>query len=54
MQVSAELCEAKGWRRAVLLHEGAATGGALIAPDPEPLALLVRQLPSADEPVLLR
>ncbi|XP_030033794.2 glutamate receptor ionotropic, kainate 2 [Manduca sexta] len=53
-QACADLCKEKGWRRAVVLHEGGAAGAALIAPDGEPLALLARQLPPPSEPALLR
>ena len=53
-QASIELCQAKGWRRAVLLHEGDARGAALLTAGTESLALLARQLPRADEDPLLR
>ncbi|XP_053604549.1 glutamate receptor ionotropic, kainate 2-like [Plodia interpunctella] len=53
-QVCSELCEAKGWRRAVFLHEGSASGASLIAPDSKTLALLPRMLPPPQEEALLR
>ncbi|KAJ8723365.1 hypothetical protein PYW08_003277 [Mythimna loreyi] len=53
-QACAELCEAKAWTRAVLLHEGDARGAALLSDSSTTLALVVRQLPPADEDALLR
>lgn len=58
-QACAELCAAKGWQRAVLLHEGDARGAALLSAG-GPLsggaapALVARQLPPAHEDALLR
>lgn len=54
MQACAELCQAKGWKRAVLLHEGDARGAALLTAGATPLALLARQLPPSNEDALLR
>nr|XP_013189486.1 unnamed protein product [Amyelois transitella] len=53
-QVCSELCEAKGWRRAVFLYEGSAAGAALIAPDSAALELLPRMLPPPRDEALLR
>ncbi|KAJ0183044.1 hypothetical protein K1T71_001020 [Dendrolimus kikuchii] len=53
-QACAELCKEKGWRRAVLLHEGSAEGAALIAPDVDVLFLHARQLPPPHDHALLR
>ncbi|KAJ8716388.1 hypothetical protein PYW07_003015 [Mythimna separata] len=53
-QACAELCEAKGWRRAALLHEGDARGAALLSAGPAAPALLARQLPPAADDALLR
>lgn len=53
-QACAELCQAKGWRRAVLLHEGDARGAALLTAGSSTLSLLARQLPRGDEDALLR
>ncbi|XP_026736704.1 probable glutamate receptor, partial [Trichoplusia ni] len=53
-QACAELCEAKGWERAVLLHEGSASGAALLTAGDRPLALLARQLPPSQDDALLR
>ncbi|XP_072932394.1 glutamate receptor ionotropic, kainate 2-like [Epargyreus clarus] len=53
-EACAALCEAKGWRSAVLLHEGSARGVASLAPDPERLQLVARQLPPAEDEALLR
>ncbi|XP_063826529.1 glutamate receptor ionotropic, kainate 2-like [Ostrinia nubilalis] len=50
----ADLCEAKGWSSAVLLHEGSAAGAAGVAPDAARLTLLPRQLPPPHEEALLR
>lgn len=49
-----ELSEAKGWRSAVLLHEGSALPVAALAPDAEARALVPRQLPPPDDDALLR
>lgn len=54
LQACAELCEAKGWERAVLLHEGSASGAALLTAGDRPLALLARQLPPSQDDALLR
>ncbi|KAJ8723589.1 hypothetical protein PYW08_003501 [Mythimna loreyi] len=51
-QACAELCAAKGWRRAVLLHAGDARGAALLAAGGT--ALLARRLPPAADDALLR
>ncbi|XP_026318857.1 glutamate receptor ionotropic, kainate 3-like [Hyposmocoma kahamanoa] len=53
-QAGADLCQAKGWRRAVLLHEGSARSAALIAPDEEQLELQARRLPPKHDDALLR
>lgn len=53
-QACADLCKEKGWKRAVFLHAGEAEVAALIAPDAEPLALVVRHLPPPDDAALLR
>lgn len=53
-QAGADLCQAKGWQQAVLLHEGSARSAALIAPDEELLALQARRLPPKHEDALLR
>ncbi|RVE41857.1 hypothetical protein evm_013501 [Chilo suppressalis] len=53
-QAVVDLCEAKGWRSAALLHEGSARGIALLAPDVESLKLLPRRLPPPDDESLLR
>ncbi|CAB3254202.1 unnamed protein product [Arctia plantaginis] len=50
----ASLIEAKGWRRAVFLHEGSAQGAALLATGENPPAILARQLPPKEEDALLR
>lgn len=54
LQAGADLCRAKGWQRAVLLHEGSARSAALIAPDEEQLELKMRRLPPSHEDALLR
>lgn len=53
-QACVELCEAKGWRSAVVLHEGGALPAALLAPGAEGLALLPRRLPPPRDDALLR
>ncbi|XP_035449990.2 glutamate receptor ionotropic, kainate 2 isoform X1 [Spodoptera frugiperda] len=53
-QACAELCRAKGWRRAVLLHAEDARGAALLAAGEHPPTLLARQLPPSHEDALLR
>lgn len=53
-QACVELSEAKGWRSAVLLHEGSALPVAALAPDAEARALVPRQLPPPDDDALLR
>ncbi|KAL4709753.1 hypothetical protein ACJJTC_005556 [Scirpophaga incertulas] len=53
-QACVDLCEAKGWHSAALLHEGSASGAALLAPDGERLALLSRRLPPPADSALLR
>ncbi|CAG9138370.1 unnamed protein product [Plutella xylostella] len=50
----AALLEGKGWRRAVLLHEGSAARAALLAPDPDRLELQARALPPPEDHALLR
>lgn len=50
----AALCEAKGWKHAVLLHDGSGSAAPLIVPDHDTLALRVRQLPSREDDDALR
>ncbi|XP_049872351.1 glutamate receptor ionotropic, kainate 2-like [Pectinophora gossypiella] len=54
LQAARELALAKGWRRAALLHAGAAGPAARLAPDDEQLQLLARALPPAAHDALLR
>ncbi|OWR53304.1 ionotropic glutamate receptor subunit ia [Danaus plexippus plexippus] len=53
-EACAALCEAKGWKHAVLLHDGSGSAAPLIVPDHDTLALRVRQLPSREDDDALR
>ncbi|KAJ2950838.1 hypothetical protein O0L34_g5181 [Tuta absoluta] len=44
-----DLVREKGWARAALLHAGSASAAAQLAPEPDRLHLLARQLPADDD-----